>query len=321
MKKSKEPDDYKRTDEDKFTAARIVGLLMEKHQKTGDVVFFDQIPNSTGYGKERTIDAFAMELWPSKKFARTAYEVKVSRGDWLNELSQPEKRDPFMKLSNWFYYVAPVGLVDVASLPEGCGLLEADKGGLKIRRAAPWRDVGEIPLEFVASLMRAKKAEKFTGEDIFLFKYAGREMNQEDLKELLNQARGADTEHEIRKRVQEEMADWKKEQPGHQIVSAILKEMNRSVEYNLDMKPKEIRDWLRDQRMGVPAHEVDALKHSAETLARGLDIILKRQERRKKERDDDDGSGGAAAPDAGPAGPSQHQANQDPNPKGSEPPA
>jgi hypothetical protein len=101
-----------------------------------------------------------MSFYPSRKFERIAYEVKVSRSDFLREIADPNKREMAMSLSNRFYYVAPKGMIGKDDVPEDCGLITVgypeDKNYLVAYTLvlAPFRDVPDPPLRFVASLVR-----------------------------------------------------------------------------------------------------------------------------------------------------------------------
>lgn len=77
------------------------------------------------------IDAYAVRLWRGAHapyYRRVAYEVKVSRSDFLAELKRPEKRGTAVELSNQFYFAMPIDLAArsladiVGQMPE-CGLL------------------------------------------------------------------------------------------------------------------------------------------------------------------------------------------------------
>ncbi len=77
------------------TAEDIVAALRRYH--AGDSwAFFAELRVGTGYDRavdaEQRLDAWAMALWPSERYQRIAYEVKVSRSDFLAELQKPRKR-------------------------------------------------------------------------------------------------------------------------------------------------------------------------------------------------------------------------------------
>lgn len=104
---------------------------------------------------KQSLDAFAFSMWKKDNHDRIAYEVKVSRSDFLNEVKKPWKREAGMELANKFVYVTPPGLITKDEVPEGCGLMEVHPSGtIRTVVKAPHRDVGQPPLEFIVALIR-----------------------------------------------------------------------------------------------------------------------------------------------------------------------
>jgi len=119
-------------------------------------VFFEELRVGAGWGKqaEQRIDAWAMNCWPSKR-EMIAFEVKVSRSDFLREIANPRKRRPALFYSNKFYFVAPEGLIKSDELPVECGLIEIDsEHKAVIKEAAIWRDCHAPSWSFLASIAR-----------------------------------------------------------------------------------------------------------------------------------------------------------------------
>ena len=140
----------------KWTAARVLGLL-EARYPAPEWAFVANLRSHVGFrspGRESYLDAFAMRCFPSKGLTRVAFEVKVARSDWLAELRDPRKRANGMRLSHEFWFVAPSGVVKMEEVPEGCGLLQATEGGLRTKRAAPYREAESMPEEFVEGNIR-----------------------------------------------------------------------------------------------------------------------------------------------------------------------
>lgn len=172
----------------KLTASAVLDVLAKRHDESGwngrpgRWVFLREVQAKTGsYGESQRFDALAVGLVPSNNYARIAYEVKVSRGDWLREL-KPRTRGQWnwhgdaaggydvvelgpkyaaaMAVATEFWYAAPVRCILPAELPEGAGLLEVRpwgrEGELRARVAvhAKRREV-ELPgPEFWASVLR-----------------------------------------------------------------------------------------------------------------------------------------------------------------------
>jgi len=145
----------------------ILKSLKERHPQN-QWAFFRELRVGTGYrnvkkglNPEQRLDAWAINLYPSKNFLRIAYEIKVSRGDFLREINNPQKREQALWLSNQFYFVAPVGLIKPEELPPETGLIEVvDEWQSKIKVAAPVREGGELSWQFLASIARRVQAEE-----------------------------------------------------------------------------------------------------------------------------------------------------------------
>ncbi|KKN61600.1 hypothetical protein LCGC14_0520530 [marine sediment metagenome] len=138
--------------------AYMIDELSKRHPRE-DWVFAFEVPEVCSYDM-RFIDAFACAVHPSKMFRRIAYELKTARGDWLKELRNPEKRAPFVALSNQFWFVIAEGIGSKDDMPPDtadCGLLEIMATGrtrIRTRKKAPLRDVGDIPTSFAMAMMR-----------------------------------------------------------------------------------------------------------------------------------------------------------------------
>lgn len=66
-----------------------------------------------------------------------AVECKTTRGDFLADARKPHRATPDAGMGRWRYYLAPEGLIDVAELPSGWGLLEVTDRGSLVALAGP----------------------------------------------------------------------------------------------------------------------------------------------------------------------------------------
>ncbi len=154
----------------KITAQDVLNCLAQRHSDR-QWVFFPELIVSTGcggagiqeYNEDSRLDAWAMNLWPSRRLERITYEIKVERSDWRKERAKPKKRQAGLSVSNRFYYVAPKDLLDPREIPRECGLItvQIPRGrtaeyGLRSRvlKEAPWRDTPNPDLDFWASVCR-----------------------------------------------------------------------------------------------------------------------------------------------------------------------
>ncbi len=189
---------------------RIKVLLQSRHpnlrSRGAEWIVLFELRDGTGWSSRgQRMDAFAMHTWPSRKFHRVGYEIKLSRGDFLGELKQFDKRDWAMSITNEFWFVAPPKIIDVAELPEGCGLLivTMDGDGLKTARAAAQRKVDGLKMPQIASILR--KAAPQTAFDSVRWLLAGRELTDEDLTKILEAEQDRLARDQINTRVREQV--------------------------------------------------------------------------------------------------------------------
>jgi hypothetical protein len=126
-----------------LTAAQCLKAIHALHSDPLQWAVFDEFYPGTGTssGSGTRLDTFVVNCWPSGGYVSVAYEIKVSRQDFINELKQPAKRRFGLLISNQFYFVTPVGLLTVDEIPVECGLREV-MPDLSIRhtKTAPHRE-------------------------------------------------------------------------------------------------------------------------------------------------------------------------------------
>lgn len=152
-----------------LTADDVIEALTRRYSTTKGWVHVTEVCQSTGrvlhlddewLSANRRIDFFALNTWPSNHYERVACEVKVSRSDFLRELDEPTKRRGAELLSHRFYFATPSGMVRPEEIPSGCGLIEVNGAGTHIRKQAPKREPYDMPVGFVASLLRVASEQR-----------------------------------------------------------------------------------------------------------------------------------------------------------------
>lgn len=134
-------------------ASRDILEALRARHPSSEWLFVDEVALPGGLS-ERRLDAIAMAYWPSRKFVRHVFEIKVSRADLKLELSNPEKRAFGLESGEQFWFVVPEGLMRGDELPEECGLIEYVVGAIKIARPAPVRDVAPASPELMLAMSR-----------------------------------------------------------------------------------------------------------------------------------------------------------------------
>ena len=130
-----------------FTSKTLIKLIANKH--SGDLF----IPEcKTGASQRKgclRMDAWAMKnSWANPMY--TAYEVKVSRSDFINDTKWPG----YLKYCNKLYFVTPPSIIEKDEVPPDVGLMICSKNAkmLYTKKKAPYRDV-DIPIDLLKYIM------------------------------------------------------------------------------------------------------------------------------------------------------------------------
>lgn len=250
---------------------KIIELLRIRHEREHWACFVE-ISTRTGFtGPNRRLDFFAFNVWPSKKYHRIVYEIKVTRSDFNQELANPEKRVTAEELSNECFFVTPVGMVLVDEIPEGWGLLEltGGKGGLRKKKNAKWREIGEPPMWFAAAMARRVADEKpIVPKAIWLWE--GKELDSEALEAYV-EARAVTRRWEIREEV---TADVKKEySKSWDRLQKVESVVRRYVGFHF-VHPDNLEEWFKDNLDPQRDQKVAALFGMMRRLRDQLDRLL-----------------------------------------------
>lgn len=111
-------------------------------------------------GVTKVVDFIAADKYPGSPYGSAlelhGHEVKVSRSDWLTELSAPEKSEAIKRyMHRWWLVVPDTSIVKPGELPQGWGLLVRSNDKLRAKVAAPRLMPEPVPLDFTIALMTA----------------------------------------------------------------------------------------------------------------------------------------------------------------------
>jgi len=147
------------TSDDVWTERLILDRLRTYHN-VNQWAFLEQVASSTGFDP-RKIDAVAMGMHKSRGLNVHGFEVKISRGDWLRELRQPEKTLAVGKYLDFLWVVADGEVVKPADLAGlGWGWMVPTAYGVRIVKRAPRRTPEPLDRHFIAAIMRRLAAEQ-----------------------------------------------------------------------------------------------------------------------------------------------------------------
>lgn len=105
----------------------LLALIFARQKKKAGLLPFLDIELKSDNGVCRP-DIFTMKAtYNEDNMNPTAYEVKVSRADFLSDMSKPDKWKAYLDIANSLYYICPEGLIDKKEVPKECGLIYYDK--------------------------------------------------------------------------------------------------------------------------------------------------------------------------------------------------
>lgn len=148
------------------TERTVLNALRARHAaKKGngpEWAYIEHVRNAAGFDAQRTLDAMALHLWPSRGMELHGYEVKISRADFRRELADPAKMDAFASVLDRFWIVAPIGIVPAEEVPAAWGLLEVtNTQTIRQKIAAPLltEKRAPIPRTMLVPILRAAGTE------------------------------------------------------------------------------------------------------------------------------------------------------------------
>ena len=149
----------------KITSADIRAALSIKYPAQSHALMWEV---SHAGNQTRYADAVAVGLWQSHGNEIEGIEIKVSRGDWLNELKQPDKSQGVFQYCHRFWLVTPKDLVKTDELPSTWGLMEFTGEQLRIKVKAPKLKPSAVTPGFLAAMLRrsAGKDEEMSAKII-----------------------------------------------------------------------------------------------------------------------------------------------------------
>jgi hypothetical protein len=168
----------------KLTADDLWELLKTRY--SGDEwVIVSEVRNRAGYDANRTVDAVAMNMWPSRGLRLHGFEIKTSRSDWLRELKEPAKADAFNHLVDfWWLVVSDPAIVREGELPDSWGLLVPRGPGLGVETQATKHEGVDVTRGFLAAMLRRSARELTPDAQIATARREGRVAGMEERKRM-----------------------------------------------------------------------------------------------------------------------------------------
>ncbi len=146
-----------------YKAEDLVSLIRSRYKTDSNgynpCVVLEQVPDGTGMFQGRWIDVAVFQMWATKGLSRSAFEVKVSRSDFLSELQHPEKHFWCKECFHFFWFVAPKDIIQLEELPDGIGWMYPRGNKLCVARQARHNANPKLDDHLLAGFMRAAHKE------------------------------------------------------------------------------------------------------------------------------------------------------------------
>lgn len=135
------------------TESGLFDLLLRRY-RAPEWAVFGSVRNRAGFDADRTADALAISLWPSRGLRLHGFEIKCSRSDWLTELKDPSKAEAFSVYCDHWWVVTSPGIVQGGELPPTWGLLERQGSRLVCITEAPKLEPQPLPRTMLAAMCK-----------------------------------------------------------------------------------------------------------------------------------------------------------------------
>lgn len=211
-------------------------------------------------------DVYAIEPTYTR-MAATAFEVKVSRSDFLNDV-QAGKALGYLKFATALIFAAPKGMLRKSEIPDGCGLIERGDQGWRYAKRATVHPLDTLPRDaWMKLLIDGRERDQGAGKEIrarqaneWVQHERARKMLGEDLGRLLadrdNAARSLRRELE---RLQDDTSYTQRQ------IREREEQVLRAARYEAEQVRDEVRRLAGE--LGLPQ---DARAHQVVEALRGL---------------------------------------------------
>jgi hypothetical protein len=137
-----------------FVTAEDLRRMLRVRCAAPEWAMFEEVRNGVGSAHQRSADAVAMNLWPSRGLEVHGFEIKVSRRDRQRERDRPQKADGVGRYCDRWWLVVPCEILRAEELPPAWGLLVARGGRLVAARDASLLTPEPLDRSFVAAMLR-----------------------------------------------------------------------------------------------------------------------------------------------------------------------
>jgi len=168
-----------------ITTADVNQMLWNRYTDKGEHVLLFNVPNIVGINSNRYCDAIAVGMWQSSGRLIQGFEIKASRSDWLRELKDVTKADPFIEqCDRWWLVTADASIAKPDEIPLSWGWMTATRSGLRIQKPAQHLPQNETMMKRLWAFALIRRAFERGGKDSPEFAAMKRELEQQKEREI-----------------------------------------------------------------------------------------------------------------------------------------
>jgi len=224
-------------------------LLRTKYPENECVVVKEVADSSY---RKRYLDFMVINLWESRGQSIIGFEVKSHRGDWLNELKNPEKQELHAPYCDYFYLLTTKeDIAKLEEIPESWGWMVVRGDKLFTLKKAPKLDAKPMSKNMMINILRRAADKKD-----FVLKDSIKEEIQKQVEYHLEQQR------RHRDRELEQLRDLKKS------VDAFEQASGLKINYGLELWSKELGEKVHFVMKYDISDMVRSLKNFSENVKR-----------------------------------------------------
>ena len=137
-----------------YRAEDLNALIRAKYPAPSWTVLHE-LRDGTGFNTAgRSADAIAFGTWLSRGLSIIGFENKSYRGDWIKELSQPDKAESIARYCDSWYLVCAENVAKLEEIPAAWGWLVPTAKGLKEMKAPTPKEPIPLTRIFLMAIMR-----------------------------------------------------------------------------------------------------------------------------------------------------------------------
>lgn len=139
---------------------KFIWDLLELKYPSKEYTLLREVRNAAGFNASRSADGMVIGHWPSRGCEIEGLELKANRGDWINELKNPQKADEIFRFCDrWWIVAERENVVKIEEIPTPWGFMECSNGKLKVIKQAPKLEPVPLTRGIVVSMIKRSVAK------------------------------------------------------------------------------------------------------------------------------------------------------------------